>query len=761
MESKEKRQDIDLMDYWRLILRRRWIAITFAGTLILFTGIFSFLATPKYKSVATLLIEDETSRILSINEAFGDQTQVVGDLRGYNTQLQLLRSKSLAERVARKLNLLTRPEFGDSQKSKTDLIAGVKYIITLKWLKSKTDKSASQTSPLQPANPYSDIANLLLRSVEVKPIKETKLVELSFRFTSPKLATDIVNTLAEEFINFSVEKRYSTTQQASNFLTESIANLRDDLAAKERELQRYGQEKDILFLSETESTAVNTFTSLSEAYNQAMLERINAEAEYRELKDFEGDSIPQFISDPAIQQLKTEYTRLRADYQEKSKQLKADHPEMLKIKARLDSLKEEINKAADAAEGRLKTAQKKEASIKYTLDRQRGDVAKMKNNSILYNSIKSEVESKRRLLNTLLERQSETQLSAQLKGLNASNISIIDKAEVPRKPVSPNKRQNIFVALLIGLFGGVGLCFLFEYLDDTVKGPDDAERLAGLPSLGVIPYLPPEGSKKSKEYNSYLGYRYSYGKQNPGREHTLPEVKEIEFVNHLSPDGPLSEDYRTVRTSILLSHAEKPPKVILFTSALPQEGKTATVVNLAVSFAQLEERVLVMETDLRKPRLHRLFKLRNVIGLTGYLTGRLPLKEVIQKTSLENIWVMSSGPIPPNPAELLNSNKMKDLLEEVGQVFDVVLLDSPPVLAVIDSIIISAIVDSVVVVIRGGKTRRKPLLSAVEELKRAKANIIGVVFNGANVGKDGSYYSKYYRYYKKYGLYGKEDQETL
>jgi succinoglycan biosynthesis transport protein ExoP len=760
MEEEERIKEVDLMNYWRMVVRRKWIAIVFASAIVLLAAIFSFLATPLYKATATLLIEEETSKILSIDTAFRDQAQVVNDLRSYNTQLQLLKSKALAERVARKLNLLARPEFGAGKIKKKGLGAGIKYIVTLKWISSDKNSQKKHINPLLPSNPYSGIAGGLLDGIEVSPIRDTKLIELSFVGPFAALSSEIANAFAEEFISFSIEKRYSTTQQASDFLTEQIANLRDDLASKERELQRYGQEKDIVFLTDTENMAVATFANLNEAYNQAMLERINAEAEFRELSNFEGDSVPKYISDPAIQQLKTEYTRLKTDYEEKSKQLKADHPEMLRIKARLDSLKEEINKAADAAEGKLRAAQKKEASIKYTLDKQRGDVAKMKNNSILYNSIKSEVESKRRLLNTLLERQSETQLSVQLKGLNASNVSIIDKAEVPQEPVSPNKGKNLFMALLIGLFGGVGLCFLFDYLDDTIKGPDDVERLVGLPSLGVIPYLPPEGLKKSKAYTSYLKHRYSYGKDNPEREHTLPEVKEIELVNHLDPDGPLSEDYRTVRTSLLLSHAEKPPKSIVFTSALTQEGKTATAVNLAVSFAQLQERVLILETDLRKPRLHRLFKLRNVNGLTGYLTGKVPLKEVIHKTFIENIWLVPSGPVPPNPAELLNSKKMKDLLEEVGQIFDVVLLDSPPVLAVIDTVIISSIADAMVIVIRGGKTRRKPLVTAVEELRRARANIIGVVINGADLSKEESYYSKYYRYYK-YGLYGKEDQETL
>ena len=759
MENKEKLKEVDLLEYWVIISKRKWIAIAFMGMLLLFTGIFSFLATPQYKSTTTILIEEESSRILSFDATFGNQPQVFQDLRGYNTQLKLLKSASLAERVARKLNLLARPGFGVKERSKTGLISGIKYLITFRWISSSTKSLAKNKDSLIPLNPYLDIASSLLSAVEVKPIRETKLVELSFTSVSPALAAEFINTFAEDFISFSIEKRFATTQQASNWLTEQIDNLRSDLAAKERELLRYGQEKDILFLTETESTAVNTFANLSEAYNQAMLERINAEAEYRELRDFEGDSIPQFISDPAIQQLKTEYTSLKTDYQEKSKQLKPDHPEMVRIKARLDSLKEEINKAADAAEGRLKAAQKKEASIRFTLDRQRADVGKMQSNSILYNSIKSEVESKRRLLNSLLERQSETQLSAQLKGLNASNISIIDKAEVPKRPVSPNKKKNLLIAFLMGVFGGVGLCFLFDYLDDTIKGSDDVEKLAGLPSLGVIPYLPPEGLAKSKSYSSYMKRRYSYGKEAHEKEHTLPEIKEIELINHLHPELPLSEDYRTVRTSILLSHAEKPPRSILFSSALTQEGKTATVVNMAVAFAQLQERVLIVEADLRKPRLHRLFKVRNINGLTGFLTGKIALKDVIHKTFVENTWVVPSGPIPPNPAELLNSKKMKDVLDEVSQVFDIVLLDSPPILAVIDSVIISSIVDSTVLVVRGGKTRRKPFMSAVEELKRARANIIGVVFNAADLRKEGAYYTKYYRYYR-YGVYGKEEEES-
>ncbi len=758
MDRREKTRDIDLMDYWSVVVRRKWIVITFAGAIVLLTGVFSFLATPLYKSTATLLIEEESSRMLSVAETFSDERRVVQDLRSYNTQLMLFSSKSLAERVARKLNLLVRPEFGAANTKRTSLLAELQYVLSFRWLKSRKNQGEARPDLSMPPDPYSEIAEWLQERIDVRPIRETKLVEVSFTFPSAPLATEIVNSLVEEFINFSIEKRYSTTQQASDFLTESIANVKNEIGAKEREIQRYSQERDISFLSETESTAVSTFADLNEAYNQAMLERINAEAEYRELRNFQGDSVTQYISDPAIQELKAEHSRVRAEYEEKGNQLKPDHPEMIRLKARLDSLREEINKAADSAGGRYRAALKKESSIKATLDKQRADVTTMKNNAILYNSLKSEVDSKRRLLNTLLERQGEAQLSAQLKGLSASNISIIDPAEPPQKPVSPKKKQNLLLALLAGLFGGVGLCFLFDYLDDSIKGPDEVEKLAELPSLGVIPLVPPEGLQKNNGYNAYYKRRYSYGPENPDKEHTLPEVKEIELINHLYPDLPMSEDYRTIRTSILLSHAEKPPKTIVCTSALTQEGKTSTVVNLATSFAQLQERVLVVEADLRKPRLHRIFKQRNLTGLTGYLTGKTPLKDIIDKTFVENVWLIPSGLIPPNPVELLNSRKMRDLLEEVSEVFDIVLLDSPPVLAVIDSVVISSIVEGTMLVIQGGKTRRKPFLAAVEELRRAKANIIGVVVNGLDLSQNGVYYSSHYRYYRS-EVSGKEEQE--
>ena len=759
MNSAEIKKEVDLWEYWRVIVKRKWVIMTFAGTLIFFVGVLSFLAAPQYKSAATLLIEDETSRILSIDDTFGYQSRVFRDLRFFNTQLELLKSESLAERVAKKMNLLSRSEFGAGKNKKKGLIASAKDLISLKWITPKEKSEDKKSKYMISSDPYSEVLEVFQKNIKVKPIRDTKLVEVSFTSPSPILATEVVNTLAVEFIDFSIEKRYETTQQASDFLGEQIANLRDDLAAKERELQRYGQEKELFFLSDTESTAVSKFADLNKAYTQAQIDRIRAEAAYLELKSLKANSLPQFVNNPVIQQLKTEYTVIKNEYEEKSKKFKPSYPEMIQLKAKLDSMWNELKKAVDVAESEYNSALKKEVSLKNLLEEQRAAVVRMESNAILYKSIKIEVENKRGLLNSLVERQNETLVSARLGGLKTSNISIIDKAKVPKDPVSPKKKLNLILALLMGLFGGVSLCFVFEYLDNTVKGPEDVEKLARLPSLGVIPFLPPNGVKKKKRHGYYSGYKYSYGKENPGSENPLPEIKEIELVNHLHPKFFISEDYRTVRTSILLSHAESPPKTIVFSSALPKEGKTATTVNMAVAFSQLEEKVLIIDADLRKPRLHRIFKVKNLGGLSGYLTGKVSLEDAIQKTSVGKIWLLPSGVIPPNPAELLNSQKMKKMLEEVKKRFDVILLDTAPVLAVIDAIIVSSMADSVVFLIKAGEVARKPFLNAVEELRRAKAKIIGVLFNELKVKKGDYHFMDYYRYYR-HGYYGEEEKQA-
>lgn len=749
MEYKKREKDINLLEYWSVIVKRKWVLFIFGGIIILLIGIFTFTASPKYKPEAILLIEEAPSKMLSIENEFGypGYRSELQNLRFFNTQLILFKSKTLVERVARKMELLDRDEFSAYKISKKSLISNAKDLVTFRWLTNKK-KSKDRASSL--LDPYSKIVEELHNHIEVIPIRDTKVIKASYTSSFPILATEIVNTLSEEFIAFSIEKRYEATKQASNFLGDQIVNLKEDLGAKERELQRYGQEKKLFFLSDKETTVIAKFADLNEAFTQAQIERIRAEVAYRELKSLNIDSLPQTVENHLIQNFKEKYTSMRNEYEEKSKIFKPDYPEMVRLKTKIESmrgeLKSEIKKAVEAAESQYRSALKRESSLKALLDKQKADVVEMDSNAIFYNSIKIEVENKRKLLDSLVERQNEALVSARLGGLNTGNISIIDKAKIPQKPVSPKKKLNLALALLMGIFGGVGLCFVFEYLDNTIKNPEDIEKLVGLPSLGIISYLSPDGTKKNR-HEHYSAYKHKG--QRYGSGDSLPEIKNIELINHLFPNFSISEDYRTVRTSILFSNTVDSSRTIVFSSSLPVEGKTATAANMAVAFSQLQKRVLIIDTDLRRPSLHRLFKVRNVPGLTGYLSGKFSFDDaVIQKTNIENIWIIPSGLIPPNPTELLNSKEMKILVEEVKKQFDVILLDTPPVLAVVDTLIISSLADSVILIVQHEKTTRKSLLKTVDELTKAKAKILGVIFNQVKMRKGDYFYMDYYQYYR-------------
>jgi capsular exopolysaccharide synthesis family protein len=724
------KKEIDLLEYARVALKRKWVLVTFAAVLVALAAVLSFTRTPLYRATATLLIDEPGASLLNIQDVLNSGAYYRGDYLGtyFNTQLRLLSSRSLAERVSKRLNLGARPELRSGRGA-----AGA--------------AEASHAAAVQ-------------GGLSVAPIPETRLVYVSYVSPHPVLAADVVNALVEEFVDFSVETRYEATKQTSEFLTEQVALLRDDLKRKEEDLQKYGTEKNLLYLSDNESAVVNNFSSVNAALTAAQIERYAKESVYRELRNLDVEALPESVSNPTIQTLKTTYSQVKSEYEEKGKTYRPEYPEMVQLRARLDAtrntLEEEIRKAVGAAETEYRTALKKESSLQTLLDEQRGDVTRMNKNAIFYHTLRTEVENMRTLLSTLVAKQNEIQVSSQLGGLRTSNIKVVDRALVPRAPFTPNVKRNLLMALVAGLLGGLGLVFVVESLDNTVKGPEDVEKLVHLPSLGVIPFLTADGGrKKGDPYGSYRSYGQEEDKSGPAPS----EVRDIELINHLYPKFSIAEDYRTVRTSILFSHADAAPKTIAFTSTQPQEGKTATVSNLAVSFAQLEGRVLIVDADLRKPRLSKVFNLRNVSGLSSYLAGKHAFDEVLQKTSIDNIWTIPSGPHPPNPAELLNSRRMKELLAEAKERFTVVLLDTPPVLAVIDPVIVSSLADSVVFVVRAGKTTRRPLARAVEEVRKAKADIIGVVFNEVRIGRQGIGTPFYHYYQYEYEAEGPDRPE--
>ncbi|MCX6561867.1 MAG: polysaccharide biosynthesis tyrosine autokinase [Candidatus Aminicenantes bacterium] len=741
------KKEVSLLEYWRIVLKRKWVIVSVTAVLLAASGVMSFTSTPLYRAGVTILIEDPGSSMLTIQDLLSTSTGSTDWMGTYfNTQLKILQSRLLAERVAKKMNLAARAELLEPSAEKGSLLRMVKTVFSLRWLKGRSGPAPEATPPIRAEDPSAAYAGFVIDGLGVVPVAETRLVSLTFTSPYPRLAADVANTMAQEYINYSIESRFEATQQTTDFLNEQIARIREELAAKQRELTKYTDQKKIVPLNDKESSVVGQYADQFKVFNEAQLARINAEASYRELSGLKADSLPQLVNNPTIQSLRTTYVTLQSDLAEKSRTLGPSNPDLIATKTRLDSTKTqlegEIKKAADAAYVAWQTALGKERTMDALLAGKRSEVSRMSNENIFAESLDREIQSRQELLKKLQDQQATTDVSARLNGLKTSNIKIVDPAVVPEAPFSPAVKRNLMVALLLGLLLGLGLAFVSDFLDNSIKGPEDLEKLTGLPSLGIIPHFSAGSTRKKNGYANYGGV---YGAADGGVDTALAKVTEVELINHLFPKISIAEDYRTVRTAILFSHPDSAPRTIAFTSTSPEEGKSATLANLAISFAQLGDRVLAVDADLRKPRLAKVFQVRNLTGLSGVLTGRATLDDAIQKTAIDNLWVLPGGPHPPNPAELLNSRKMKELLVQLKEQFSVVLIDLPPVLAVIDPVIVSSMVDSTVLVIKTGKATRKPLLKTIEELRKGKASIIGAIFNDSKARKSGLS-SNYFQY---------------
>jgi len=739
-----EKKEIDLVDIGRIAMKRKWVIILLAVFFAVVVAVSSFTKTPVYRATSRILIEEPGSGFSNIQDLLKPQSYYSKNYVGtyFNTQLQLLTSRTLAGRVVEIMDLGSRSELQQLSSSKKGFGQKIKDIVSFRWLRSERKKTGLDTEFVDVPDPESKLARYILNDLKILPVIKTRLVDVSFTSDHAGLASDIVNALTGEFINYSIEMRYAPTQQASEFLGEQITQLRKELNAKERDLQKYGEDVGLLLMkNKQDSTMVQGFSSLMKAYSDAQLDRYKKEAKYLELKGLNAETIPLYIDDSVLQTLRSNYIQARSEYNEKLGTFLPDYPEMLQLKRKTDSLydslQNELRKSISAARSEYNEAQNNERSLKAAYEEKKKEVYKSNNDAIYYQSLDIEVTNKRRLLTSLVQKKSETQVSARLKGLKTSNIKIIDKALSPENPVSLHTVRNIILALMLGIFLGAGIAFVTEYFDNTIRDPEEVEKTLDLPSLGIIPFVSPNGTRKS---GPRKGYYSSAEVAGGGMAISPSEAKEVELINHLFPNLSIAEDFRTIRTSIMFSHAGTPPKVITFSSSFPQEGKSSTVANMGVSFAQLNKKVLLIDGDLRRPRQHKIFKARNTKGLSDHLTGEIDFEEAVQMTAIKNLWLLPSGSIPPNPAELLDSDTMRDLLTNVREKFDVILIDAPPLLAVIDAIVLGTFSDSMVLVIRSGKTTKKALAKAVSEVRKTKAQIIGVVYNEVKAKSNGTQY---------------------
>jgi len=721
-------QEIHLAEYWAVVVkRRRLIGLCVALALIL-GAVISVLSRPTYRATTTLDIEKDKASPVDV--ASGPVSYVGSDPEFLPTQTKLMKSREVAERVVARLNLAQSPEFNPARKG----------------LARKADEAAAGKDLI------AGTALKVQAIVEVVPIRGTNLVELSYIASSPKLAAEIANSIADAYIDWNLESKFEVVGQASQFLTTQIEQLKSEIDRKEQQLQAYGRSKDIVSVDPHANGTLQNLESLNKDYADAVSDRVAKEARYHEVQTARPDTIADTLSNGLVSQLRNDQARLEREYAEKLNLFKPEWPAMQQLKAQIDKshqhldsvIQETVSKARDVARNDYLTSLRREESLKSVLQGQKSEAMTLNTNAVEYTNLKTEVDTKRNMLDTLLKKNAETQVTARLRGERLSNIRVVDRALPPNKRFRPSYRQNAILSLFLGAALGIGMAFLLDYLDRSLRSAEQVERVLQLPALGIIPAVGAEGAAYGYGYG--YGLRALRGKKNAegGKADRIP----IELLPHEQPRSTIAEAYRAFRTSLLLSRAGG-IKVIAVTSTLPSEGKTSTALNLAVVLGQLGKRVVLIDADLHKPRLHETLRISNRVGLVSILAENIPPTDAIQKTAVPGVFVVTSGPNSPNPSGLLSSDAMKKFIEFVSMNFDYVVIDTPPVSPISDALLLGNLTDGVVLAVKGGKTPREQIIRVRDKLLRANVKILGVLIN--NLVENTVGYGKYYSYGKEYG----------
>jgi capsular exopolysaccharide synthesis family protein len=720
-------KEIHLRDYWKVIQKRRWITIAFFLIVLVTTAIATFTMKPIYRGTITIQINKENPQIVDFKEIFAVNTM---DLDYYQTQYKILESRTLAKKVVQTLKLGEHPQFLSKPEAFQKQKLG--FLDSIIGFFSPSNQNVSGEKGSAEDDRESTLINQFLERLKIEPIRNSRLVRIHFDSHFPELSTQVPNTLAANFIQQSLDNRFINTEQAREWLTKQLEGLKAKVEMADEALQGFGSKHDIISLEEKENVTMRRLTELNETLTKAESERMAKEALYKQTKEHHFDALPSILENRLIQDLKQTFIQLEAQYMKLSETFKPDYPELVRLKQQMQTIQKrlegEINKIITAIQNDYEAYLRRETLLRQAFEQQKAKVMVMKEKSIQYNILKREADTNKELYGGLLQRMKEAGVSA---GITASNIQIIDQAEWPTRPYKPNKKLNLLLAAVVGLFFGLGLAFFFEYLDNTVKTPEEVEQMIRLPSFGMVPEISYERRK-----------RLESGASSP-----------VELITFDHPKSMLSEAYRNIRTSILLSSSGKPPQRIAITSPNPSEGKTTTVINTAIALSQTGAQVIVVDADLRKPRIHKVFNGEDGMGLSNFLSGHTELESIIRKTEIPNLFYIAAGPIPPNPSELIGSNLFKNMMESLGEQFDHIVVDSPPVLGFADSVILSTFVDGVILVVLGGRTPRETLQRAKEVLGQVNSKILGVVINRVNIHRSdyGYYYYQYHHYYGKEG----------
>jgi len=718
----EDEDAIDLREYWRIIMRHKFTVFLVAVIAVVGAAIYTSLQTPIYRSSVKIQIDRQSTNIVQYEGAAPEESRWSYDFM--ETQYELLKSKKLAKRVVEELGLTSSRQFGGEEKQSffKDLKKSVSTMFSSK------DADETEQPEKQAAKGTKGLENQVIGGLSIKPVKNSRIVQISFDSPNPKLAAKVSNTLAESFIAMNLERRFEASSYAKTFLEERIKQVRANLEDSEQKLIIYAGEREIIDFEQKQSGLMEKIRALNSKLVEVETRRMQAQSVYNEMQAGGSYGFTRIMDNPIIQTHKQNLALLEAEYEESLRIYKPAYPKMVQLKSNIDDLKEEIagevSNIQTAVKSDFKAAVREEAMLKASISDLKKQTLEMQSGSTEFQVLKRDVDTNRELYDGLLQRMKEVDVTA---GIGTNNISIVDPAEVPKSAYKPNLQKNLMLALVLGLFGGVGLAFLFDHLDDTIKSSADLEKLTGLSVLGIIPEV--DVSHESAET--------------------------IALITFENPTSALSEAYRSLRTALTFSTTSGSPEIVHITSCSAGEGKTTTALSLATTYTHAGANVLLIDADLRNPSLHKELNIPNEVGLTNYLAGDHKPSQVVQRTRIPKLWALPTGPIPPNPAELLGSGKMLDLVTTAAKKFDLVILDSPPVLGLADALVLANMAQAVLLVVDAGATRTGSVEGTMQRLRQARANVLGTVLT--KYGQGGSGYGYDYHYSYNYYGYGKDD----
>ena len=729
-------QDSVLREYLRVLIKRKFVVISCLTLIFLAVLIATLRTTPIYEAAGTIAINKLDPGLINFKDSAAASDYY--DPTDLDTEVKILRSDLLALQVIRQLNLDKRAEFGGSGE--------LPAANTLRLSSSLPDSNSAKMSGLLGAFH----GNL---RVTLQP--NTRVIEIRYASPNKELAASVVNTLVNTYIEQNFKTKYESTMQASDWLSKQLVDLQMKVETSQEKLVRYQKEHSILGIDEKQNIITAKLDELNKELTASESDRMQKESIYRLTLGGDADAISAATAptegteatgvSALLEKLRAQKADLKVQAADLSTQFGPSYPKLAQLNNQVKEvdtqIQNELHKLGKRVQNQYLAAMQRENMLQSAMEQQKQQANQLNESAIEYSLLKRDVESNRTLYEGLLEKLKEAGVTA---GLRSNNIKVVDVARIPTAPSEPNIPRNLAFALLLGLTSGVGLAFLLENLDNTVRTPEQAQAFSALPALGIIPL----GSKRASE--------------NGQRRLAVASSKEaVELVTQSRPQSQMAESYRALRTSLLLSSLGAPPKVILITSAMPQEGKTTTSINTAVVLAQKGVKVLLIDADLRRPSIHKALGMGPRSGLSNILTGSVEAQQAITRSPLvSSLYVLPAGTPPPNPAELLASANMRELVESLSREYDHIVIDTPPTLSVTDAVVLSICAEAVVLVIRSGKTTKQALRRSRELLLRVNARVAGVLLNAVDLSSPDYYY--YYEYQGKYGGgYYQEDEVAV